>query len=240
MRQRAVIAMALSCNPSLLIADEPTTALDVTVQAQVLELSASPQAAISARPIVLITHDMGVVAEMADRVLVMYAGRVIERAARDAIFRDLLASLYLGPAQFDPTAGRAATGTAASRSLARRHSPAAGRKAVYSGHGAAPGSLLVANGHRCAAPASATSSASSNPRTGLMHAPTYSTTRIIRHDSPSAFHIVPGRRTASQRRRALQAFHRRQDDRSRQRAGRARRRRGFLRCVSRRDTGACR
>lgn len=87
MRQRAVIAMALSCNPSLLIADEPTTALDVTVQAQVLELLRRLKRDFGSS-IVLITHDMGVVAEMADRVLVMYAGRVIERAGRDAIFRD--------------------------------------------------------------------------------------------------------------------------------------------------------
>ena len=85
MRQRAVIAMALSCNPSLLIADEPTTALDVTVQAQVLDLLRKLGRDFGSS-IVLITHDMGVVAEMADRVLVMYAGKVVERGERDEVF----------------------------------------------------------------------------------------------------------------------------------------------------------
>ncbi len=85
MRQRAVIAMALSCNPALLIADEPTTALDVTVQAQVLDLLRKLRRD-HGSSIVLITHDMGVVAEMADRVLVMYAGRIIERGGISDIF----------------------------------------------------------------------------------------------------------------------------------------------------------
>ena len=87
MRQRAVIAMALSCNPALLVADEPTTALDVTVQAQVLDLLRRLRKDFGSS-IVLITHDMGVVAEMADRVMVMYAGRVVEHGVRDAIFLD--------------------------------------------------------------------------------------------------------------------------------------------------------
>jgi peptide/nickel transport system ATP-binding protein len=87
MRQRAVIAMALSCNPSLLVADEPTTALDVTVQAQVLELLRRLRLDFGLS-IILVTHDMGVVGEMADRVLVMYAGRVVERAPADLIFED--------------------------------------------------------------------------------------------------------------------------------------------------------
>jgi peptide/nickel transport system ATP-binding protein len=87
MRQRAVIAMALSCNPSLLVADEPTTALDVTVQAQVLELLHRLRLDFGLS-ILLVTHDMGVVGEIADRVLVMYAGRVIERALTDVVFED--------------------------------------------------------------------------------------------------------------------------------------------------------
>jgi peptide/nickel transport system ATP-binding protein len=84
MRQRAVIAMALSCRPSLLIADEPTTALDVTVQAQILDLMRELNARGAA--MVLITHDMGVVSQIADRVLVMYGGRAAEEGPRRAVF----------------------------------------------------------------------------------------------------------------------------------------------------------
>ena len=87
MRQRVMIAMALSCNPSLLIADEPTTALDVTIQAQILELMKRLQRD-HGSSIVLITHDMGVVAELAERVVVMYAGQVVEEAPKAQLFRD--------------------------------------------------------------------------------------------------------------------------------------------------------
>src|SRR3954454_22943842 len=87
MRQRVMIAMALTCSPKLLIADEPTTALDVTVQAQILDLLRELQAE-TGMSIILITHDLGVVAEMADEVAVMYAGRVAERAPARAIFED--------------------------------------------------------------------------------------------------------------------------------------------------------
>jgi peptide/nickel transport system ATP-binding protein len=85
MRQRAVIAMALACNPALLIADEPTTALDVTIQAQILALMKRLQAE-HGSSIVLITHDMGVVSELSDRVLVMYGGRAAEEGARTEVF----------------------------------------------------------------------------------------------------------------------------------------------------------
>jgi peptide/nickel transport system ATP-binding protein/oligopeptide transport system ATP-binding protein len=87
MRQRVMIAMALACRPKLLIADEPTTALDVTVQAQILDLLRELQAA-TGMAIILITHDLGVVAEMADEVAVMYAGRIVERAPAPALFED--------------------------------------------------------------------------------------------------------------------------------------------------------
>lgn len=85
MRQRAMIAMALSCNPKLIIADEPTTALDVTVQAQVLEVLADLAHRLSVA-VVLITHDLGVVAGMADQIAVMYAGRVVETGTVDTTF----------------------------------------------------------------------------------------------------------------------------------------------------------
>jgi peptide/nickel transport system ATP-binding protein len=87
MRQRVVIAMALACNPKLLIADEPTTALDVTIQAQVLDLIRDLKNRYSAA-IVLITHDLGVVAEMAERVIIMYAGQKVEEAPVESIFRN--------------------------------------------------------------------------------------------------------------------------------------------------------
>jgi peptide/nickel transport system ATP-binding protein/oligopeptide transport system ATP-binding protein len=87
MRQRVMIAMALACAPDLLIADEPTTALDVTVQAQILDLLRELQQQ-TGMAIILITHDLGIVAEMANEVAVMYAGRVVERASGTAIFDD--------------------------------------------------------------------------------------------------------------------------------------------------------
>ena len=86
MRQRVMIAMALSCNPSLLIADEPTTALDVTIQAQILELIKELQQKIGGMALLLITHDLGVVAEQADDVAIMYAGKIVEKANVREIF----------------------------------------------------------------------------------------------------------------------------------------------------------
>src|SRR6202040_359121 len=87
MRQRVMIAMALSCNPQLLIADEPTTALDVTIQAQILELLQDLKSRLG-MAIVLITHAMGVVAETAQRVVVMYAGKIVEASTTEVLFRN--------------------------------------------------------------------------------------------------------------------------------------------------------
>ena len=87
LRQRALIALALACNPTLLIADEPTTALDVTIQAQILDLLRDLRTRFQLS-LLLITHDLGVVAEMADRVAVMYAGRIVEEAPVRELFRD--------------------------------------------------------------------------------------------------------------------------------------------------------
>lgn len=87
MRQRAMIAIALACNPSLLIADEPTTALDVTIQAQILRVMKDLQHKLGTS-IILITHDLGVVADMCDRVIVMYAGKVVETGTKWEIFKN--------------------------------------------------------------------------------------------------------------------------------------------------------
>ena len=100
MRQRAMIAMAITCNPDLLIADEPTTALDVTVQAQVLEVLLRIKDEIDSA-IMLITHDLGVVAGVADNVMVMYAGRQVEFGSADEIFYRTRHPYTLGSAGLD-------------------------------------------------------------------------------------------------------------------------------------------
>jgi len=87
MRQRVMIALAMVSNPQLLIADEPTTALDVTVQAQILELMKNIQDKLG-MSIILITHDLGIVADMSDRVIVMYAGQIVEQGLVDEIYKD--------------------------------------------------------------------------------------------------------------------------------------------------------
>ena len=102
MRQRVVIAMALACKPSLLIADEPTTALDVTVQAQILDLMERLQSEMGMATI-LITHDLGVIAETCDEVVVMYAGRVVEKASVEELFSNPLHAYTKGLLHSIPT-----------------------------------------------------------------------------------------------------------------------------------------
>ena len=105
MRQRIMIAMALACNPKLIIADEPTTALDVTIQAQILDLLRGLKEKINSS-IMLITHDLGVVAEMADYVVVMYAGRVIEKGTADDIFHHPAHPYTIGLMKSKPVVGK--------------------------------------------------------------------------------------------------------------------------------------
>ena len=102
MRQRVMIAMALACNPRLIIADEPTTALDVTIQAQILELLRDVKQKMDGS-ILLITHDLGIIAEMADYVVVMYAGRVIEKGTVQEIFHNPLHPYTIGLQKSKPT-----------------------------------------------------------------------------------------------------------------------------------------
>ena len=105
MRQRVMIAIALSCNPRLIIADEPTTALDVTIQAQILDLLRDIKKKIDGS-IMLITHDLGVIAEMADYVVVMYAGRVIERGTTKEIFENPMHPYTIGLQKSKPVVRR--------------------------------------------------------------------------------------------------------------------------------------
>ena len=104
MRQRVMIAMALACNPRLIIADEPTTALDVTIQAQILDLLRNLKEKINSS-IMFITHDLGVIAEMADYVVVMYAGRIIEKGTADDIFSHPCHPYTIGLMESKPVVG---------------------------------------------------------------------------------------------------------------------------------------
>jgi oligopeptide transport system ATP-binding protein len=106
MRQRVMIAMALACEPDILIADEPTTALDVTIQAQILELMKSLQEELG-MAIIMITHDLGVVAQMCDEVIVMYAGSICEQGTADEIFYNPCHEYTKGLMRSIPTANTA-------------------------------------------------------------------------------------------------------------------------------------
>ena len=119
MRQRVMIAMALSCNPRLLIADEPTTALDVTIQAQILDLLAEMKSRLG-MAVMLITHDLGVVAETAQRVVVMYAGRVVEEASVERLFANPLHPYTQGLLRSIPRIDKDAGKRARLEAIARR------------------------------------------------------------------------------------------------------------------------
>ena len=126
MAQRVMIAMALACEPDLLIADEPTTALDVTIQAQILDLMRHLREE-TGTAIILITHDLGVVAEMCDRVAVMYAGEIVEQADVRTLFRRPAAPLHAGAHRLDPGRGRdPGRARRHPRQRAEPHRPAAG------------------------------------------------------------------------------------------------------------------
>ena len=105
MRQRAMIAMALACDPKIVIADEPTTALDVTIQAQILDLLRNLKDQINSA-IMIITHDLGVIAEMADYVVVMYAGRVVEKGTAEEIFKEPAHPYTIGLMASKPVVGK--------------------------------------------------------------------------------------------------------------------------------------
>jgi peptide/nickel transport system ATP-binding protein len=105
MRQRVMIAMALACDPKLIIADEPTTALDVTIQAQILDLLRKLKDRINSS-IMLITHDLGVIAEMADYVVVMYSGRIVERGTASEVFHHPCHPYTIGLMESKPVVNR--------------------------------------------------------------------------------------------------------------------------------------
>jgi oligopeptide/dipeptide ABC transporter ATP-binding protein len=122
MRQRVMIAIALSCDPELLIADEPTTALDVTIQAQIMELLAGLQKKLGLA-VLLITHDLGVVAEFCERIVVMYTGRVVEEAPVSELFANPAHPYTRGLLKSLPSIEKAVADEAAPRTAAEAHSP---------------------------------------------------------------------------------------------------------------------
>ncbi len=130
MRQRVMIAMALACDPKVLVADEPTTALDVTIQAGILDLMRDIRERLGTA-IVLITHNLGVVADIADRVLVMYAGRKVEEAPVHDLFARSAAPVHDRAARRDSASGHRRPGRPAARDpgTRARRSPARGRRA---------------------------------------------------------------------------------------------------------------
>ena len=155
MRQRVMLAMALALRPELLIADEPTTALDVTVQAQLLDLLARLQRE-HGTAVVLVTHDLGVVAQVADRVLTMYAGRIVEEATDGRDVRRPPPPVHPWPAELHPR-GDDARDVAACRSPASRRACCGCRPAARSRRDARTSRTAAARrSRRCASSAAAT------------------------------------------------------------------------------------
>ena len=163
MRQRAMIAMALVHNPDVLIADEPTTALDVTVQAQILELIDRVKKEFDIG-VILITHDLGVVAETASHVMVMYAGRAMEYGPAAEVFNARPASVHVGPARVDADR-RAPARSARARSRARRRRCSTRRRAVRSTRAASTASSRATRSCRrsCRSRAGTSTRATSRP-----------------------------------------------------------------------------
>lgn len=142
MRQRAMIAMALSCNPELLIADEPTTALDVTIQAQILDLLNDLKRSLG-MSIMMITHDLGVIAEMADEVVVMYASKVVEKTDVKTIFSTPRHPYTLGLLRSRPELGNRKTAEKAESSESSESAP---KMELYSIPGMVPSPLCFPSG----------------------------------------------------------------------------------------------